>query len=70
MEDLVAVAVELDNGEERFFMAWGRIQDTVDPEPLEQLVFSHCTGYSLGGRAVLGTFVQDSARSCPCSPLL
>ena len=52
MEDIVAVAVELDNGEERFFMTWGRIQDTVDPEPLEQLVLKHCVGYSLGGKPV------------------
>ena len=38
VEDLVAVEVELDNGEKRYFVTWGRVQDEVDPSPLEALV--------------------------------
>ena len=33
-------------------MTWGRIQDPVDPEPLEELILSRCTGFSLGGKPV------------------
>lgn len=52
MEDIVTIVVQLEDGEERFFMTWGRIQDIVDPEPLEQLVFKYCTDYGLGGKPV------------------
>ena len=57
MEDLVAVAVQLASGEDRFFMTWGRIQDPVDPEPLEALILRRCSKFALGGEAV-------SARMC------
>ncbi len=57
MEDIVAVEVELENGQRRYFLTWGRIQDVVDPEPLEQLVLEQSTGFDLGGAAV-------SARLC------
>jgi hypothetical protein len=49
MEDVVAVRVDLGTGESRYFMTWGRIQDVVDPEPLEALVMRHASGYDLGG---------------------
>lgn len=52
MDDIVAVAVELEDGAERYFLSWGRIQDRVDPEPLEQLVLKYCIGYDLGGKPV------------------
>ena len=52
MDHIVAVAVELENGAERFFMTWGRIQHKVDPEPLEQLIMKFCEGYDLGGKPV------------------
>ena len=52
VDHIVAVAVELDTSEERFFMVWGRIQDKVDPEPLEQLIMKYCIGYDLGGKPV------------------
>ena len=52
MEDIVAVAVELDNGARRYFITWGRIQNAVDPEPLEQLILQHCTDWDLGGEPV------------------
>jgi hypothetical protein len=45
MEDVVAVRVDLVTGESRYFMTWGRIQDVVDPEPLEALVMRHASGY-------------------------
>ena len=52
MDHITAVAVQLENGAERFFLTWGRIQDPVDPEPLEQLVLQHCVGNDLGGKPV------------------
>lgn len=57
MEDIVAVEVRLDNGRKRHFLTWGRIQNPVDPAPLEALVLRHCTRFSLGGTPV-------SARLC------
>ena len=52
MEDIVAVVVELESGVERFYLTWGRIQHTVDPEPLEQLILKLSVGYDLGGKPV------------------
>jgi hypothetical protein len=49
VEEVVAVAVTLDNGERRYFMTWGRVQDPVDPGPLEDLVLSQAGTYDLGG---------------------
>ena len=50
MEDIVAVAVDLDAGERRFFLTWGRIQDPVDRGPLERLILEQSTGFALGGK--------------------
>lgn len=33
-------------------MTWGRIQDAVDPGPVEQIVLERSTGLSLGSEAV------------------
>ena len=64
MEDIVAVRVELQNGTSRFFLTWGRIQDKVDPEPLQQLIFDHCKIFDLGGIPIKATFcfnLQEAA---------
>jgi hypothetical protein len=57
VDDVVAVAVELASGEQRYVITWGRMQDNVDPAPLEALVLRHAGGFDLGGDAV-------SARVC------
>jgi len=57
MEEVVAVEVVLEDGSSRYFMTWGRIQDVVDPEPLEQLILKHSSRVSLRG-------VPKSARVC------
>lgn len=57
MDDVVAVEVELADGGRRYFVTWGRIQATVDPEPLCELVLSHARHVSLRGEPV-------SARLC------
>jgi hypothetical protein len=49
MEDIVAVEVELEDGDRCYFLTWGRIQDAVDPEPLERLIFERCRRFDLGG---------------------
>lgn len=52
MDDVVAVRVELLDGASRYFITWGRIQDTVDPGPLQDLVMRHAGDFSLRGNAV------------------
>ena len=52
MEDIVAVAVELENREVRYFLTWGRIQATVDPVPLEKLILAQSGHFALDGKAV------------------
>ena len=66
MEDIVAVAVELESGVERFFLTWGRIQHPVDPEPLEQLLLKLSVDYDLGGKPVKAHVcrsLQDAAHA-------
>jgi hypothetical protein len=65
MEDIVAVAITLEDGARRYFLTWGRIQDPVDPEPLEQIILERSTGFSLGGkpvRAELCVSLQEAAK--------
>jgi hypothetical protein len=65
MEDIVAVEVELENGQRRYFLTWGRIQHAVEPAFLEQLVLEQSSRFSLGGKAVrarLCLSLQDAAR--------
>jgi hypothetical protein len=57
MEDVVAIEVTLENGEHRYFMTWGRIQDNVESAPLEELVMLQSGRVELGG-------VAKSARLC------
>ncbi len=68
MENIVAVEVELENGQRRYFLTWGRIQDAVDPALLEQLVLRQSPRFSLGGkpiRARLCLSLQEASReSC------
>ena len=52
MDDLVAVRVRLLSGEARYFITYGRIQDPVDPAPLEEIVLRQAGKYSLEGDAV------------------
>jgi hypothetical protein len=57
MEDIVAVEVTTDTGAVTYFLTWGRIQDPVDPEPLESLIMSVVGKFKTPGSAV-------SARVC------
>jgi hypothetical protein len=57
MEDIVAVAVKLDDATEHFFLTWGRIQDAVDPTPLAELVLRQSHRFVRGGTPI-------SARVC------
>ena len=52
MQDIVAAAVRLDTGQERFFLTWGRLQSNVDPEPLAALVLSFSKVCALGGHPI------------------
>ena len=49
MEDVVALALELDSGETRYVITWGRIQSAVQAEPLEKLVRTQAHRFALGG---------------------
>jgi hypothetical protein len=57
MDDWVAVEVKTDSGRSGFFVTWGRIQDAVDPQPLQELALRVATRFAIGGRPV-------SARVC------
>jgi hypothetical protein len=57
VDDVVAVEVTLSDGSVRFFVTWGRIQETVDPGPLADLVLARSVHVSLDG-------VAESARVC------
>ena len=57
MDDWVAVEVKTDSGKSGFFVTWGRIQDAVDPRPLEELTLRVGTRFAIGGTPV-------SARVC------
>ncbi len=48
MDDIVAVAIELEDGTQRYFLTWGRIQDRVNPKRLEEIVLKHSTSFRLG----------------------
>jgi len=50
VDDIVAVEVRLEAGENRYFLTWGRVQDPVDPVPLARLVLSQAHRFGpLGG---------------------
>jgi hypothetical protein len=57
VDDVVAVEVRLADGRQRYFLTWGRIQDTVDSGPVCDLVLRFSRSCSLGG-------VPVSARLC------
>ena len=54
---MIAVAVRLADGRERYFITWGRIQHKIDPVPVCDLVLRCSRSCSLGGAPV-------SARLC------
>jgi hypothetical protein len=49
MEDLVAVQLTTVEGPVCYFITWGRIQDAVDPEPLEKLILEVADHFGLPG---------------------
>jgi len=67
MEDVVAVEVRLSDGSARYFITWGRIQDSVDPTEVEALVLAFSYGCALGGEPVEATICPTlgSARDAP-----
>lgn len=52
MEDIVAVRVLTETGKVTYFLTWGRIQDEVDPAPLEALILRVASHFKTPGRAV------------------
>ena len=67
MEDIVAVAVTTDEGRVCYFLTWGRIQNSVDPEPLEQLIMDVAAHFKMPGNPVnarVCSSLQD-ARDAP-----
>jgi len=65
MENIVAVAVILRNGQKRYFLTWGRVQHPVDGAPLEAIVLKHASVFALGGaakRARICPTLRDAAR--------
>jgi hypothetical protein len=52
MDDIVAVAVELEDGAQRYFLTWGRLFDRVDGTTLESVVLENAHRFALGGVAL------------------
>jgi hypothetical protein len=57
VEDIVAVEPTTTDGVVCYFVTWGRIQDRVDPEPLERLIMDVASHFAVPGAAA-------SARLC------
>ena len=57
MEDVIAIEVRLADGGARYFLTWGRIQHSVDTEPVCALVMRAAPSFSLQGKPI-------SARVC------
>ncbi len=49
MDEVVAVAVTLEDGATRYFLTHGRIFDPVDTAPIEAAVLKFASGCDLGG---------------------
>jgi hypothetical protein len=67
MEDLVAVELTTADGHVCYFVTWGRIQSTVDAEPLEKVIVSVAGHFAVGGIPVTARLcgsLQD-ARDAP-----
>jgi hypothetical protein len=59
MEDIVAVEVRLADGQRRYFLTWGRIQDPVDPHPLAEIVLRNATNWAIDGDPVSARVLWD-----------
>jgi len=67
MEDIVAVEVTTDTGAVTYFLTWGRIQDSRDPEPLERVIMSVVGRFATPGAAVAAR-VCDSLQEASSAP--
>lgn len=64
MDNIVAVAVKIADGNRRFFLTWGRVFDPVDPTELEKIVLAFSGEYALGGKPIAAEVaysLQDAA---------
>jgi hypothetical protein len=68
MEDLVAVEVTTTHGDVCYFVTWGRVQDPVDPRPLERLILSVAERFALPGPPAR-VRVCDALREARDAPL-
>lgn len=59
VEDIVAVEVRLADGQRRYFLTWGRIQDPVDPRPLAEAVLRNSSAFALDGVPVSASVLHD-----------
>jgi hypothetical protein len=57
MENLIALRVQFADGSERYFLTWGRIQDPVDPRPVERVVRRCLDRRIQPGQAPVGSIV-------------
>ncbi len=64
---LVAVEAITDTDRRCYFLTWGRIQDTVDPRPLEELIVAIAGKFKTPGRVVNARVCADlgEARDAP-----
>ncbi|HET7486719.1 MAG TPA: hypothetical protein VFJ85_02235 [Acidimicrobiales bacterium] len=64
MENIVAIAVDTDEGKRTYFLTWGRIQDPIDPAPLEAIMLEVARNFRTPGKpqsASVCATLQDAA---------
>ena len=55
----MAVEVRLADGQRRYFLTWGRIQDQTDPRPLAEIVLRNARASALHGDPVSARVLWD-----------
>ena len=67
MDDVVALALQLESGREAYVLTWGRLHHPVDPLPLAHVILRHAPQLSLETH-VTGVRLCDSLREAAVAP--
>jgi hypothetical protein len=64
MEDIIAIRVAFADQPIRHVLTWGRIQDAVDPKPVEQLAAAFMSPRGIVSRTTVCDSLQEASQ-CP-----
>ena len=67
MDDVIAVEITLETGEKRFYLTWGRVQETVDPGPVAEIVLAGAVLDASGAKPIAARVCDtlQEARDAP-----